>query len=56
MDVSTLDLGHSIHVGEIEMPEGVTPDMEAGVALASVATPKKEEEEAPVEEPETKAE
>lgn len=56
VDVSTLDLGHSIHVGEIDLPEGVTPDMEAGVALASVATPKKEEEEAPAEEPETKAE
>jgi large subunit ribosomal protein L25 len=53
VDVTNLDLGHSIHVGEITLPEGVTPDMEAGVALASVTTPKAEvEEAAPAEEPE----
>ncbi len=52
VDVTTLELGHSIHVGEITLPEGVTPDMEAGIALASVTAPKKEEEEAPAEEPE----
>ncbi|MBI5250795.1 MAG: 50S ribosomal protein L25 [Desulfomonile tiedjei] len=52
VDVSSLELGHSIHVGEITLPEGVTPDMEAGVALASVTTPKKEGEEAAAEEPE----
>jgi large subunit ribosomal protein L25 len=53
VDVANLDMGHSVHVGEIAMPEGVTPSMEAGVALASVMAPKKEEEEAPpAEEPE----
>ncbi len=53
VNVSSLDLGHSIHVGEITMPEGVSADMDLAVALASVAAPKKEEEaEAPAEEPE----
>jgi large subunit ribosomal protein L25 len=52
VDVSTLELGHSVHVGEISLPEGVTADMEAGVALASVTAPRKEEEEAPAEEAE----
>lgn len=52
VDVSGLDLGHSIHIGEIELPKGVSPLDEAGIALASVASPKKAEEEAAVEAPE----
>ncbi|AFM26417.1 50S ribosomal protein L25 [Desulfomonile tiedjei] len=54
VDVSGLDLGHSIHVGEITLPEGVSAVVEAGVALASVTAPKKEEE--PEEPEEEKAE
>ncbi len=51
VDISNLDLGHSIHVGEISLPEGVSAVTEAGVALASVTTPRKEEEaEQPEEE------
>lgn len=51
VDISNLDLGHSIHVGEITLPEGVSAVTEAGVALASVTTPRKEEEaEQPEEE------
>jgi large subunit ribosomal protein L25 len=51
VDVAGLDLGHSIHVGEITLPEGVSAVTEAGVALASVTTPRKEEEaEQPEEE------
>jgi len=52
IDVSGLDLGHSIHVGEIELPKGVSALDEPGIALASVASPKKAEEEAAVEAPE----
>lgn len=51
VDVTGLDLGHSIHVGEITLPEGVSAVTEAGVALASVSTQRKEEEaEQPEEE------
>ncbi len=51
VDVAGLDLGHSIHVGEITLPEGVSAVTEAGVALASVTTQRKEEEaEQPEEE------
>jgi large subunit ribosomal protein L25 len=43
IDVSALDLGHSIHVGEISFPKGVTPAQDLGLGVASVLSPKKEE-------------
>jgi large subunit ribosomal protein L25 len=43
VDVSNLERGHSIHVGEITLPTGVIPAMDLGIALATVAVPKKEE-------------
>jgi large subunit ribosomal protein L25 len=52
IDISGLDLGHSIHVGEITLPKGVTAVDEPGIALATVASPKKGEEEAEAEAPE----
>ena len=48
VDVSGLDIGHSVHVGEIPLPAGVIALQDKGVALATVAAPKKEEE-APAE-------
>jgi large subunit ribosomal protein L25 len=51
IDVSALDLGHSIHVGEITFPAGVTPAQDLTLAVASVLAPKKEEEAAAAEEP-----
>ncbi|MFH0958602.1 MAG: 50S ribosomal protein L25 [Pseudomonadota bacterium] len=45
VDVSYLERGHSIHVGEITLPTGVTSAMDHGIALATVIAPKKEEEE-----------
>lgn len=44
VDVSTADVGHSIHVGDIPLPPGVTALQEEGVALATVLAPKAEEE------------
>jgi large subunit ribosomal protein L25 len=55
IDVSGLDLGHSIHVGEITLPQGVSAVDEPGIALATVASPKKAEEEAEAEAPEVAA-
>ncbi len=56
VDVSGLDVGHSVHVGEIPLPEGVSALQDKGVAVATVAAPKKAEEEAaPAEEAEAPA-
>lgn len=52
IDVSGLELGHSVHVGDIQLPKGVSSLEEAGTALATVASPKKAEEEAAPETPE----
>jgi large subunit ribosomal protein L25 len=43
VDVSALDIGDSIHVGDIQMPDGVTLVSEADVAVVTVATPTVEE-------------
>jgi large subunit ribosomal protein L25 len=50
VDISGLDLGHSLHVGEIELPNGVSPAQDPSLALATVVAQKKgEEAEAPAE-------
>lgn len=46
VDVSSADVGHSIHVGDIPLPPGVTFLQEEGTALATILAPKAEEEEA----------
>lgn len=43
VDVSNLERGHSVHVGEITLPSGVVPAMDVSIALATVIAPKKEE-------------
>ena len=43
VDISGLDIGDSLHIGDITLPNGVTAAQDAGVALASVAAPMKEE-------------
>lgn len=50
VDVSGLDLGHSIHIADINLPEGVSLAQDATVALASVVAPAKEAPEAAPEE------
>jgi len=52
VDVSALDIGDSIHVEEIQTPEGVSLILESNFAVVTVATPTVEEApaaEAPVE-------
>ena len=53
IDVSGLDLGNSIHVGDINLPTGVSLAQDATLALASVVAPAKEEVEAAPAEEET---
>jgi len=43
VDVSHLERGHSIHVGEVTLPAGAKPAMDLGIALATVIAPKKDE-------------
>jgi large subunit ribosomal protein L25 len=44
VDVTALDIGDSIHVEELPMPEGVTAVYDSNFALVTVATPTVEEE------------
>ena len=45
-DVSDLDIGDALHVGQVSWPEGVTPTLGEDVVLAVVARARVEEEEA----------
>ena len=51
VDVSALDIGDSVHVAELVMPEGVTAVSEADLALVSVVTPTVEEAPTPAAAP-----
>ena len=54
VDVSKIEMGHSIHVGQITLPEGVKAATDASVALATVLAPKKEDAAAQAQEAEAK--
>ncbi len=43
VDISGLDIGHSLHVSDLTLPAGVSALGDPGVALATVAAPKREE-------------
>jgi len=47
VDVSSLELGKSIHVGEIKFPEGVRPKLGADVVVVMCVEPKVEAEPEP---------
>ena len=51
IDVSALDIGDSVHVEELQMPEGVTAVSELDLALVSVVTPTVEEAPTPTPAP-----
>lgn len=51
VDVTALDIGDSVHIEELAMPEGITAVYESNFALVTVATPTVEEEAAPAEAP-----
>jgi large subunit ribosomal protein L25 len=53
IDVSGLDLGNSIHAGDVALPQGASAATDPTVALAIVSAPKKEKEAAEEEAPET---
>jgi large subunit ribosomal protein L25 len=44
VDVSGLDIGDSVHIEDLPMPEGVTAIYDSNFALVTVATPTVEEE------------
>ena len=50
VDVSVLDIGDSVHVEDLSMPEGVTAVSEPDLALVAVVTPTVEEEPTAAEE------
>lgn len=53
IDVSNLDLGQSIHVGDLKLPEGMTPEIPEDEPIVTVAAPRGlevEEEEVETEE------
>ena len=47
VEVSALDIGDSIHLGDLPMPEGVTVAYESNLALVSVVPPSVEEAPTP---------
>jgi len=49
VDVSDLDVGDSIHVRDLALPEGATMLSDGALAVASVVLPKAEEEAKPAE-------
>jgi large subunit ribosomal protein L25 len=55
LDVSGLDIGDSLHIRDIELPEGITSTEEAHQTVAVVAAPTVKEEEAEEEEIEEEA-
>jgi large subunit ribosomal protein L25 len=44
VDVSALDIGDSVHIEDLPMPEGVTAVYDSNFALVTIATPTVEEE------------
>lgn len=49
VDVSALDIGDSVHIEELSIPEGVTAVSESSLALVAVVPPTVEEAPAPAE-------
>ena len=49
VDVSALTIGHSLHVSDLKLPEGVEVTDEPGTTVAVVSAPKTEEVAAPAE-------
>lgn len=55
-DISSLELGESLHIADVEFPKGVTPNYDPEVVIAHIGAPRVEEEPvegeaAPVEAP-----
>ncbi|MEP7343854.1 MAG: 50S ribosomal protein L25/general stress protein Ctc [Gemmatimonadaceae bacterium] len=48
-DISELNIGHSVHVGDVKVPEGIEVLNDAGETICVVAAPKEEKVDAPAE-------
>jgi large subunit ribosomal protein L25 len=52
VDVSALEIGASVHIGDLELPKGIKPaSKRTDITIASIAGRKKDEEEAPTAAP-----
>jgi len=52
VDISGLQVGDSIHISEVALPEGVTTDVSLDYTVVTVVAPRAEEEAVPAEEEE----
>ncbi len=48
INIQAIDIGHSVHVKDIELPKGVTPVIKRNFTIITIAGRGKAEEEAPV--------
>jgi large subunit ribosomal protein L25 len=49
VDVSALTIGHSLHIGDLKLPDGVEVTDDPELTIAVVSAPKAEEEVKPAE-------
>lgn len=47
VNIQTVDIGHSVHINDIELPKGVTPAIKRNFTIVTIAGRGKAEEEAP---------
>jgi large subunit ribosomal protein L25 len=47
INIQSVDIGHSVHINDIELPEGVTPAIKRNFTIATIAGRGKAEEETP---------
>lgn len=47
INIQSVDIGHSVHINDIELPEGVTPAIKRNFTIATIAGRGKAEEESP---------
>lgn len=48
INIQSVDIGHSVHINDIELPKDVTPSIKRNFTIATIAGRGKAEEEAPV--------
>lgn len=48
VSIQAVDIGHSVHINDIELPKGVTPAIKRNFTIVTIAGRGKAEEEAPV--------
>ncbi len=48
VSIQSIDIGHSVHINDIELPKGITPAIKRNFTIVTIAGRGKAEEEAPV--------